>query len=248
VTSGRLTYVGHSTVLIELDGFRVLTDPVLRSRLVHLRRVVTPVSSELVGNVDAVLVSHAHWDHLDVPSLERVGRSVPIVVPRGVGKLLRRKQFAEVIEMAADEQVPVGPLRIEATHAEHGGTRGPLGVRGAALGYVVSGSRRVYFAGDTDLFDGMSALGERLDVALLPVWGWGRKLGPGHLDPKTAAEALLLLRPRLAIPIHWGTLRPLIRVRGSRPRPAEEFRDLAAELAPETDVRVLPPGNTLALE
>jgi len=104
----------------------------------------------------------------------------------------------------------------------------------------------VYFAGDTDLFDGMAELGP-IDVALLPVSGWGPRLPAGHLDPRGAAEALRLLRPRIAVPIHWGTFRAPF---GARPddRPAREFAQAAAELAPEVEVRVLAIGETLALE
>ena len=110
------------------------------------------------------------------------------------------------------------------------------------MGYVVTGSRTVYFAGDTDLFEGMAALPGPIDVALLPVWGWGPTLGRGlHLDPHRAAEALRLIRPREAVPIHWGTYWPhaLGRVYADRLiDPPAAFAEYAAELAP--DVRALP--------
>jgi L-ascorbate metabolism protein UlaG (beta-lactamase superfamily) len=247
VTGGRITYVGHATVLVELDGVRLLTDPILRDRVLHLRRVAPPAAPEVAHGVDAVVVSHAHWDHLDVPSLDRVGRQVRMVVPRGTGTLLRRRGFAAVVELVAGERVPVGAVEVEAIHAEHDGGRGLLGGSNRALGFVFSGSRRVYFAGDTDLFDGMGELADSLDVALVPVWGWGGKAGAGHLDPPRAAEAVRLLRPRLAIPIHWGTLRVAYHRADSHPRPAEEFAELVAELAPETEVRVLAPGEALVL-
>jgi len=247
VTGGRITYVGHATVLVELDGVRLLTDPILRDRVLHLRRVAPPAAPEVAQDVEAVVVSHAHWDHLDVPSLDRVGKQVRMVVPRGTGALLRRHGFADVVELVAGERVPVGAVEVEAVHAEHDGARGPLGGDSRALGFVVSGSRRVYFAGDTDLFDGMRELAGGLDVALVPVWGWGGKAGVGHLDPPRAAEAVRMLRPALAIPIHWGTLRVAYRRVDSHPRPAEEFRELVAELAPETEVRVLAPGEALEL-
>jgi L-ascorbate metabolism protein UlaG (beta-lactamase superfamily) len=242
----RITYVGHATVLIELDGVRLLTDPVLRSRVAHLRRTAPAVSAESLGHVDGILVSHGHWDHLDLPSLRTFDRAVPVVVPRGLGDLIRKLRFAEVIEVDVSEQASIGAVEITATPAEHDGRRGPLGAKAASLGFVVSGSRRIYFAGDTDLFDDMEGIGGKLDLALIPVAGWGRKLGPGHLDAAGAAKAVSLLRPRLAVPIHWGTFRPVSEW-GDRGHPENEFRSRAATLAPDVEVHVLAPGETLEL-
>ena len=127
--------------------------------------------------------------------------------------------------------------------------RNPFGAPTAALGFVVNGRNRIYFAGDTDLFDGMADFAP-LDVALLPVWGWGPSLGHGHMDPARAARALTMLSPRLAIPIHWGTLYPA-GLGWFRPRlltePPRRFARHAAELAPDVDVQVLEPGESLDL-
>jgi L-ascorbate metabolism protein UlaG (beta-lactamase superfamily) len=237
-----LSWLGHSTVVIDVDGTRLLTDPVLRRRVWHLRResAVDP------GPVDGILVSHTHFDHLDRASLRRLDRSLPVVAPRGVGGLLRRWGFSRVLEAAAGEELELAGLRIRATHAEHASSRGPFSARTASLGYVVEGSPAVYFAGDTDLFDGMAELAP-VDVAILPVSGWGSRLPAGHLDPRGAAEALRLLRPKLAVPVHWGTFRTPFAARPDD-RPAREFVQAAAELAPEVDVHVLAIGETLALE
>lgn len=243
VMAGRITYVGHATVLVDLDGVRLLTDPVLRSRVLHLRRVGSVPASTLRG-IDAVLLSHAHWDHLDLPSLDRLGRELPIICPRGLGPLLRRRRFEHVVEVVAGEDVRIGALTVTATFAEHEGGRGPLGAKAKSVGYIVSGSQRIYFAGDTDLFDAMADLAP-LDVALVPVAGWGPKVGSGHLDPHTAAEALRLLRPRIAVPIHWGTYATI--GRHPEPDPPEDFRRAAAELAPDVSVSILQPGETLDL-
>src|SRR5262249_15246788 len=239
-----VTYVGHSTVLVDLDGSRILTDPVLRNRVLHLRRTA-PISDAVLPAVDAVLVSHAHWDHLDVPSLERVGPQVRVVVARGLGRLLRKRGFADVVEVDVGEHVQVGRLDVAATHAEHDGSRGRFGVRAPALGFTIAGSKQVYFAGDTDLFAGMEELAP-LDLALLPVSGWGQVLGPGHLDPRRAAEALRLLRPRVAIPIHWGTFAPFHHALPTS-HAAEEFSRQAGKLAPDVDVCILAPGERLPL-
>jgi L-ascorbate metabolism protein UlaG (beta-lactamase superfamily) len=195
------------------------------------------VQDELTG----ILVSHAHYDHLDMPSLRLLGRDVPIVAPRGSRPLFRR--FSDVRELGVGEDVRFGDVTVTATRAEHTSRR--MTMRSTeSVGYVVAGSRRVYFAGDTDLFDEMADLAGSLDVALIPVAGWGSKVGVGHLDPERAARALQLLKPRLAVPIHWGTLSLLHRETSAEP--AETFKSLASELAPDVDVRIVPPGEALA--
>jgi L-ascorbate metabolism protein UlaG (beta-lactamase superfamily) len=241
--AARITYVGHATVLVDLDGVRLLTDPVLRSRVLHLRRVGSVPSSALRG-LDAVLLSHGHWDHLDLPSLDRLGRELPVICPRGLGALLRRRRFEHVVEIEAGENVRIGALTVTATFADHDGGRGPLGAKAKSVGYVIGGSQRIYFAGDTDLFDAMADLAP-LDVALVPVAGWGPKVGPGHLDAHAAAKALRLLRPRIAVPIHWGTYATI--GRRPEPDPPDDFRRAAAEVAPDVSVSILQPGETLEL-
>ncbi len=246
---GRIEYVGHATVVIDLDGVRLLTDPLLRNRVAHLRRTV-PVDAKALRGVDAVLISHAHYDHLDLPSLEKLGKKLPVVVPRGLGGLLRKRRFESVVEVEQQETIRIGALEVRAVPAEHEGSRGPFGVSASAIGYVVTGSTSVYFAGDTDLFDGMAEL-RPVDVGLVPIWGWGPGLGPGHLDPKGAAEAVALIRPKLVIPIHWGTYFPihlgLRRAPGFVDLPPAEFVTAVEELAPEVTVSVLRPGQSIEL-
>ncbi len=115
---------------------------------------------------------------------------------------------------------------------------------------MVTGSKSVYFAGDTDLFDGMRELGP-LDLALVPIWGWGPGLGAGHLDPAGAAEAVALLRPRVVVPIHWGTYFPIHLGILGRPGfvelPPAEFVAAMAKAAPDVEIRVLRPGEGLEL-
>ncbi len=241
----RLTFVGHSTVLIELDGARILTDPLLRDRFVHIRRRVPTVDHALLSDIDVVLISHVHHDHLDRPSLRKVGKNATVLVPGGARRLVPRS-VRPVEEIAEGQKVSVRGLAIEATHADH--RPGRVRHRGpAAIGFSIAGTQRVYFAGDTGLFPGMRELRRGLDVALLPISGWGTHIGSGHLDPARAAEALTLLEPRVAIPIHWGTYRSMrLGRRRSRPleEPAEMFVREAAERAPDVDVRVLAPGRS----
>jgi L-ascorbate metabolism protein UlaG (beta-lactamase superfamily) len=245
----RIEYVGHATVFVDLDGVRLLTDPLLRNRVAHLRRS-TPVSARTRRGVDAVLISHAHYDHLDLPSLEKLGKKIPVIVPRGLGGLLRKRRFESVIEVEVGETLAVGELRIQAVPAEHDRSRGPIGASADPLGYVISGSKSVYFAGDTDLFEGMRDLGP-VDLGLIPIWGWGPGLGGGHLDPKRAAEAAARVRPGLVVPIHWGTYFPIHLGLKGKPgfvdMPPLEFLAAMKEAAPDVAVQILRPGESLDL-
>ena len=248
--AGSLRWLGHSTVLLDVGGARLLTDPLLRSRVLHLRRAAPLVVEPLEG-LDAVLISHLHYDHLDPPSLRRLDRGVTVVVPRGAARVLRKSGFENVEEVTVGDTARIGGATVRAVRADHTSSR-VLGARSEALGFVVEGDgRAVYFPGDTDLYPEMADLGPGLDVALLPIWGWGPSLGPGHLDPRRAAEALALLRPRIAVPIHWGTYYPLQATRLKEPAflrlPVWEFERHAAELAPDVAVRILQVGDELVL-
>jgi L-ascorbate metabolism protein UlaG (beta-lactamase superfamily) len=232
-------WLGHATALIEIGGVRLLTDPLLRPRLAHITRRVPAIAPDTLGPIDAVLISHVHLDHLDRPTLRRLGSGVPIIAPRGAAAALRG--LGPVRELAVGEATEVRGVAITATHAVH--TARHHGRRVPALGYVIDGD--VYFAGDTDIFDAMGDLAP-LALALLPVWGYGPTLGPGHLDPPRAAEATALLRPRVAIPIHWGTYFPWpLGLGGHRllREPPLTYAARAAELAPGTEVVVLPLGG-----
>jgi len=244
------TFVGHATVLVDLDGTRLLTDPVLRPRVGPLVRHGPLPPPHLTAGIDAVLISHLHHDHADLASLRRLGREMPLLVPRGSGGFFERHGFRDLTELEPGQSSRVGAVTVTAVEARHDGGRRRGASEVQPVGFVIGGSRTVYFPGDTDLFEGMSELAPGLDLALLPVWGWGPTLGPGHLDPEGAARAAALLSPRLAVPIHWGTLYPLglARLRPGRLRqPAEEFAAWAREIAPQVATRVLSPGESTSL-
>ena len=248
----RLTYIGHATTLLRLGDSTVLTDPMLRRGLGPLRRQAKAPEPGLAEMPDVVCVSHLHRDHLDVPSLRLVPSSTPVVVPRGGARWATKAGSDEIEEIGRGETIAVGGVEVTAVKAVHDGRRDRWGPGvDEAVGYVIAGNgRRVYFAGDTDLFEEMSEIGP-VDLALLPVAGWGTSVGWGHLDPRRAAVALERIRPRIAVPIHWGTFYPA-GLRRLRPAPfadpPHEFARLARELAPEVDVRVLEPGSETSLE
>lgn len=244
-----ITWLGHATTLIEIDGVRLLTDPVLRRRIGPLVRIAPAVAASDAGRIDGVVLSHLHADHTDIASLRAVaGGDVPIVAPDPAAAWLRRRGLRRARDLRRGETTTFDGVRVRAVPALHDSHRVPFGPVADAIGYVVAGSRSVYFAGDTDLFDEMAELKE-IDVALLPVAGWGRTLGPGHLNPERAARAAALIGPRVAIPIHWGTL--ALGWPARRPAdpqaPAREFAALTKQTAPSVTVRILAAGERTEL-
>lgn len=242
----RITWLGHSTLLIEAAGARLLTDPVLRGRIAHLRRhAPAPAPPE---PVDGVLISHVHHDHLDRPSLRRVARPETTVAgPRGMADLLHDLPFGRVQELTAGERATIAGAEVEAVPAWHPTRRWPHRTDFDALGFLAD---RIWFAGDTDLDPAMEELRGRVDVALLPIWGWGPTIGSGHLDPGSAARATALVAPAVVVPIHWGTFLPI----GTRWRhgaalsaPAHAFAAQVARSAPSVRVATLAPGESLTV-
>lgn len=242
----RVTWYGHATTVIE-DAARVLTDPVLTHSLVHLRRRTGLSPRGLVPPIDAVLVSHLHSDHLHLPSLALLPTGTPVLLPRGAATLLRRLPVRPV-EVSAGDVVPIGGAEVRVVRAVHDATRWPGGrVRGDAVGFVLSGNGATYFAGDTLAFPEMADLHPSVDVALLPVGGWGPWLRGSHLSPRTAAGCLPMIGPRVCVPIHYGTFWPrgLGRVRPHVfHEPGRDFEQHARRVAPHVEVRVLPPGTS----
>ncbi|MFC0454921.1 MBL fold metallo-hydrolase [Rhodococcus jostii] len=223
-------WLGHASALITDRGTVVLTDPVLTDRVAHLRRRrgPSPIGPH-VRNPDAVLLSHLHADHTHLPSLRLLDPDVPIVAPwRAIDGLPALRQFADrLVLLRPGDETRIGKVTVRAVPARHDGRRWRRGPEFApAIGYVVDGDRRTYFAGDTDLYPDLADHVGPVDLALLPVGGWGPTLGNGHLDPSRAAVVARLVEAGLAVPIHYGTLWP-IGLDAVRPRlffgPGAEF-------------------------
>jgi L-ascorbate metabolism protein UlaG (beta-lactamase superfamily) len=246
-----ISYLGHETLVIEMDGVRLLTDPVLRWRLPLLKRHGPVPDLSVTKGLDGILISHVHLDHVNPRSLRLLPRDTRMLVPKGAAASLRVYRFRDVREIAPGESQTFGPVTVTATPAHHTGKRYPWGRFADAVGYMIRGSFSIYFAGDTGLFDSLSDLMPELDVALLPIWGWGLRLPEDHMSPETAAQALHMLHPRLGIPIHWGTFLPL-GLGGFYGHylvnPPVDFVRYAERYAPDVPTRVLQPGESITLD
>jgi L-ascorbate metabolism protein UlaG (beta-lactamase superfamily) len=241
-------WLGHACVQVEIAGVRVLTDPALTRRLAHLRRhhLVDPAT---IPRPDVIVISHVHLDHLHLPSLAMFDREVLVLVPTGAARLLRRRGFRNVRETRAGDSHTVAALTIETVPAVHSPKRGPHSrVVADAVGYLLrSSSETIYFPGDTDLFDDMGSWGP-VDVALLPIGGWGRTVGDGHLDPTTAVRATGLLQPGAVVPVHWGTYSPIgLRTPRWLDDPALRFRAELTAAGADDVLRLLAPGEDFVL-
>ncbi len=247
-------WLGHASVLVDVGGRRIVTDPLLMRRVAHLRRRRALPGTDAT-DADTVLLSHAHLDHLHLPSLKQFRPTTELFTPAGTGRLLTTAGFRDVTEVRVGDRIdlagPTGPVTVEVVPAAHKHGRGPHSrVSAPPVGYVIEGEgRRVYFPGDTDLFAAMESLDD-IDVALLPIWGWGPTLGVGHLDPARAATATALMRPGLVVPIHWGTYAPEDGRRHSPAwfhQPPELFEQALADVALDHKLQLVDPGGSVIL-
>lgn len=222
VSSGlRITWLGHSTMLLELDGLRVLTDPVFGERASPVsfagprRFHAAPVTIAQLPPLDAVLLSHDHFDHLCKASVRALaGLRVPIVTSLGVGVHLEAYGVdpALITELDWWEQhvLPGGALAFTATPAQHFSGRG-LTSRNQTLwsSWVIeTANRRLFFSGDTGLTDEFSAIAAKFggfDVTMLEIGAWNAAWGEIHLGPENALRAFAMLGGGTLLPVHWGT-------------------------------------------
>lgn len=250
----RVTWLGHSSVVLDLDGVRVLTDPLLRPHAGLLRRLAPRPDPASWSRPDVVLLSHLHHDHAELRSLRMLPGAALMSAPENVA-WLRRRRLPNTVSLG-DGWTAVGPVagtgvQVRQVPAEH--RNRPMPHRpNAANGQLVRGpSGTVWIAGDTGLFSEMAAIPEMaggpIDVALVPVWGWGPRLSAGHLSPVTAARAAALSGARFAIPVHWGTLHPPFVTHFARSwleHPGRRFAEAVAEQAPGCTAVVLAPGES----
>jgi L-ascorbate metabolism protein UlaG (beta-lactamase superfamily) len=241
------TFIGHATVMLTTAQSRVLIDPCLGNFLWGLRRAeaacLSPVDAALTN---LVLISHAHVDHLHLPSLRRLPRSATLLVPPGCGELVERLGFAQAVVLEPGADFRFRDLVVTSVATRHGGRRSPVDFRRrAACGYVVKGQGvTAYFSGDTGYFSGFRDIGRRMrpDLALLPVSGYEPlALRETHMSPLDAVAAFEDLEARILIPVAHGAF-PL----GYEPleAPLEWLRQICRERGHQARLAVLAPGET----
>jgi len=246
----RATWLGHSTVLLEMDGLRILTDPIWGpraspSRLLGPKRFQpVPIALRELPPVDLVLVSHDHYDHLDYQTIRELARrDVPFVTSLGVGAHLEAwgvpaHRITE-LDWWESHTLPTADLTITAAPSQHFSGRG-LKDRNATLwSSLVIRSRRhsVFFSGDTGLTTEYATIRERLgpfDLVMLEVGAFHPSWGHIHLGPENALKALELLGGGAFLPVHWGTFSLAM-------HPWDDPAETLLELAPKQDVQLVMP-------
>ncbi|WP_243337628.1 MBL fold metallo-hydrolase [Anaeromyxobacter soli] len=245
----RLTWLGHASFLVQLDGVSLLVDPALRPAIFGgiVRNVPPGVPLEDLPPIDAQLVTHNHYDHLDLPTLRSVG--APVVAGLGLARWLEARGLPAT-ELGWWRSTRVGAVRVTFVPAHHWSRRGPLDTNATLWGgFVVEGSTAtVYHSGDSAYFAGFREIGERfpgIDAALLPIGAYdpGWFMLRQHMDPEQALQAFEDLGARAFVAMHWGTFKLADEPLDEPPRRVEAER-VRRGLPPER-VRVLAVGETL---
>ena len=207
-----ITWIGHASFLIQLAGMNVLIDPNWSMWLSVIKRLKRPgLHIDHLPSIDLVLVTHAHFDHLNRRSLRRVAADQPIVVPTGVGNLVHDLGFNIVHELEHWEQIETGPLKISLTPCHHWGARLLADQHRGFGGFIIEGNdRSIFHCGDSAYFSGFGEIGERfpIEIALLPIGAYDApSKREVHMNPEEAVRAFLELGARKLVPMHYGTFR-----------------------------------------
>jgi L-ascorbate metabolism protein UlaG (beta-lactamase superfamily) len=242
-----VTWVGHASYVLRIGGLTVLTDPVWSRKIPGVRARLTPPGVDWADlpPIGAVVISHNHYDHLDAPTIRRLPRQTPVLVPAGLGRWFRRRGFERVAELDWWESLEVDGIRFEFVPAHHWSRRTLTDTcRSLWGGWIISApGTTVYFAGDTGYGHWFSEIGERhpgIDMALMPVGAYEPRwfMRSMHVNPEEAVRACDDVGARRMATMHWGTfvlsaepaLAPLeetVKAWEAADRPREDLWDLA---------------------
>lgn len=244
-----ITWLGHAAFLVQLESANILIDPNWALWHGPVKRLRHPtLFAHDLPEIDLVLITHAHFDHLHLPSLRRVARGQRVIVPRGVGSLLKSCDFSSVTELDTWESTDFRDLEITLTPARHWGARMIHDTHRQFGGYLIeSQTRTVFHCGDSALFDGFKEIGSRanIDVALMPIGAYEAPSGrPVHMNPEEALDAFQMLDAGIMVPMHHDTF-PL----GGEPfhEPAQRLITASQERGLANRVHILDEGQSLVL-
>jgi L-ascorbate metabolism protein UlaG (beta-lactamase superfamily) len=245
----RVTFLGHASTLISMNGMNILTDPHLGRHIFFFlwRKGKRPPSIKSLPPLDLLLLSHGHYDHLDLPTLRKLPRRIPAIAAPGLETILRWARRERVVTLDEWESRNFGGIKITAVPAEHFLGRPPLFPASKYQGYVVEGDATVYFAGDTAIFDGLSEIGLKwdIDVALLPIGAYSPpSFRRHHMSPEDAIEAARMLRAKAVVPIHWGAFKLSLEPMSE---PIPRLRRAAEEAGRSSTLKILNPGESISL-
>lgn len=255
----RVVYIGHATLLLEVGDCRVMTDPNFDAHLGRILHRVNPPGITLaeLPPLDAILLTHAHADHLSFTTLDALPDSIPLFAPGPVAQWLQKLGYSQAQAFMPGEKISIKGMTVHAASARHAGNR--YGIdwwRSAANMYLLdSGTTSCFFAGDTALTstthdlvtESLKKYDRVLDVALLPIgyapW-WKPGFRRGHLSSDDALELFRRLKARFFIPYHWGTFQHVTS------GPYDAIKRLRSQLASHSrgaDVRILEPGQSIEI-
>lgn len=249
------TWVGHASIVLQIDGKTILLDPVWSTRIAGVVKRYTPpgIPWSALPRIDALVISHNHYDHLDVPTVKRIPRDTPVFCPLKVGAWFRSLGFTRIEERGWWDSAKLDTHTLTCVPAQHFSGRTPWDRdRTLWAGWVIEGPEGsiAYFAGDSGMFRGFREIAHRfprIDLAMIPVGAYEPRwfMSPVHVDPPEAGQAFLDTRARHMLPIHWGTFRLADEAVDEPPRALHRWWDQKG--LDRTKLKIPALGETVAL-
>ncbi|PFP25898.1 MBL fold metallo-hydrolase [Bacillus sp. AFS073361] len=245
------TWVGHSTFLIQLNGINILTDPVWAKRMGLEKRLTEPgISLADLPEIDVVVISHGHYDHLDFPTLKKLKGNPQYLVPAGLTSLFNRKGYSDVTELNWWENLEYGGITFHFVPAQHWTRRSLTDMNTSHWGgwIVQSPQETLYFVGDTGYFSGFKQIGERftsIDTVFMPIGAFEPEwfMAPAHISPEDSVKAFIELKAKSFVPMHYGTYRL---ADDTGPEALERLhREWEKQQLPQEQLKVLLLGETV---
>ena len=250
----RIVSIGHSTVLIQLDGLNIITDPIFSTHILGFtkRHIEPGIPFKKLPKINAIIISHEHDDHFDKATLKKFDKNIPIVIPEGLKHDVMKLGFKDIRGLKWWEKTEIGGLRITAAPAKHFLSR--------IISCVIEGTKTVYFAGDAGLSDYFGGIGKKfnIDVAMLPMGAYRPFLSfviphfskyseKVHIIPKDISMVQEWLKAKVVIPIHWDVFKISYSVDFVE-KPGKKMKEIISKQNLDSKIKILEPGGILDLK